>query len=382
MRPDVVTYNIVLGFLIDQAAQRRDFGSRVVAALRLLQRRGGTHPFQPDVVMHVLLLRAVTVCHRDLGLTARTETPLTVADRFSRSLQKLGLASAPVEAVEGDVGAADEGGLSKVDTSARTSVYAISASRLLRGLWTEAKATVPLDARYYNTLIAAFARAGNSAGALSALREMREKEGVDPDLYTFNALLSAASHAGDVAFALRLLESLKRSRQFSADVHSYSAALSACRNDVASSKKVLAEAISSGLPLSPAVLNAALQCYGGDVERSIEAWVEWRGIPDLSEAVGHVEVYRGLMRSAGMAGRPDVGLKVLISGRKRGEVNPATAEGLFGAFTRGMHETDQARSVRSNLILNQYLEHLRLECRAFSESSKRSLPFERVRIKW
>lgn len=389
VRPDIVSYNTVLALLVGGAVRDPAAGAgKLLALLLLLQRRAAAGAVVPDRIMHTLLLQVVTCRHRDVALPALAVEPggggpaRGIGDRLGATLARLGWR-------EGPAGAGfEEGRGPGGDLPARRappeprSPYSERARRLIRRLWRNVPPDMPLDQRYYNTLIAAFARVGDTPGAVLALREMRKRDGLDADLYTYNALLSAAGRAADVSLATRLLATLQRHRRYAPDAFSYSAALTACRRDVKASTGVLQDAVASGLACTPPMLNAALQCYGGDIQTALDVWLAWRSSDVFSAAAGDLQVYRALMRSAGMAGQPDAALRLLLAGKRRGEVDPATSLGMFGAFTRGMREGGQTRKVRRNILSSQYLAHLRLECRAFDNAERSALPVERVRIRW
>ena len=135
MRPGAVTWNIVLGFLIDATAEQRERGAQIISLLLKTKRCD----LRPDVVTHVLLLRAATICHRDISLTSRVEPPLTVSDLFGRPMQRLGLS--PLGEGADNAATADK-------PLPQRSFYSFSATRLLRSLWHDARSTLSLDARY------------------------------------------------------------------------------------------------------------------------------------------------------------------------------------------------------------------------------------------
>lgn len=404
--PDLVSYNTLLAMLVDDALAELESGPRLVAFVSLLKRRMARERIRPDVIMCTLLLQVITCRHRDLtpgifgadvsrareAYNREAEVGLAgVKNLVNRKLQQLRgmqdetdslrrpeIAATPIpeDNEDAEVEAVPSAELLLRSSSSK------HAGRLIRNLWRSLPAEKVNDIRFFNTLIAAFARVGDTPGAVLALRDMRQKCGLDADLYTYNALLSAAGHGGDVKLALRLLQTLKKHRSYAPDAFSYSAALAACRSDVEESERVLDDAVATGICITPPILNAALLCYGGEVDRAVRVWNSWRSLDTHREAASDMQVYRALLRSAGMAGKPDAALKLLFAGKKNGELEPAVTQGLYGAFMRGLREGGQVRRVRESVIANQYLRHLQLECRAFDRSENDNMSVERVRIRW
>lgn len=386
---DTVSCNTLLGICLAGAGRNDEGAVRLMLLLRKLDRWVENGVFQPDMITRTLLLQVVTCRHRELlpspdNAESTHDNSLLPSGGFkgaisvSRILAKpLNLGGQPRHAV----GTGTDSLLSKWVPPTR-SQYSLRAGRLIHGMWR----SLPherADKHYYNTLIASFARVGDTSNAVRALREMRELHHFDADLYTYNSLLSAAGRTGDVKLANRLLAGLRRNRKYGPDSFSYSAALSACRcGFVLESEKLLSAAVAEGVPVSPPMLNAALQSYGGDIAAALAQWRKWRLMDLFSSAASDLQVYRALLRVAGISGRPDQALRVLLAGKRMKELDPATAPGLFGAFARGMREGGQQDRVRGNLISNQYLGHLRLECRVFDKSLEPDLSIERVRIKW
>jgi pentatricopeptide repeat protein len=252
-------------------------------------------------------------------------------------------------------------------------------SKLVRSIWR----CLPVrpDRSFYNTLIAAFGHVGDLPSALETLREMTSRHKIQPDLRTYNALIAAAARQGnDVELVNHLLHKVKSSESFSPDEYTYCAAISAQGGDKEGCARLLADAVESGVTCCPPMLNAALAAYGTDIDGAIEQWRKWRASKPYACAAGNLQVYHALLRVAGAAGRPDAALRILFAGKRNNELEPSTNKGLFGTFMKGAREGGQVEKLRSNFLMNQYMTHLRLECRAFTK--KPDLLVERVRIRW
>ena len=82
------------------------------------------------------------------------------------------------------------------------------------------------DAKEWNMLLTAHARAGNHQRAFAIPDEMR-RAGVAPNVYTFNRLATACEKRKDWRRALSLLDEMRR-EGVAPDVYTFSAAISAC----------------------------------------------------------------------------------------------------------------------------------------------------------
>lgn len=237
------------------------------------------------------------------------------------------------------------------------------------------------DLRFCNALISAYQRIGDSKGALSATQDTIDQHHLQPDLYTMNSLIAVAALNGDIDLAQRLMKKIQANPRWPLNAVSYTALLSACWSDVEVADRILEDAISNGVECTPAMLNASLICQGQDITSALERWRGWQKHAAYGSAARHLDVYRGLLRVAGLSGRPDMALRIVFAGTKAGALKPDVDEGLFKAFRRGLREGGHETEVMNNLISRQYVAHLRLQCRVF-ETGKESRKMERLRIRW
>lgn len=361
-RPDVVTFNTLLALCIDnQNNENAEYQlattvlSNFIAAMPRCMR---CHKVEPDLITHTLLLQAIACSQKGTDFISGTIqrrdrwfTPQNGSDRF-RSHSYV--------------------------TSFRTMARRRASSQIIRLLWDGVPGRP--DRRYFNSLIAAFARVGDLKGAITALTRMSKHHNFDPDLYTFNSMISAASRGGDADLACKLLFKLKRHKKYLPDAFSYTGAIRACRNDPKRAVALLEDAEQSGIRATAPMLNAALLSHGSDIDGALRCWRIWRSSGNFASVVGNVQVYRALLRVAGVSGKPDMALRILHAGRRTNELESSKTPGLFTAFSRGLREGGMTQKMETNLICKQYLQHLQLECRTFKRMS--CLPVEFIRIRY
>jgi pentatricopeptide repeat protein len=364
--PDICTYNTILALCVEAVgnekngdesggagrnAAHRQASLRLLSFLRAMPSSMEWYGVEADNVTFTLLLKAITCQHKQM---------------------------VPVAEYEGERGEGNGTAQATSSSLRPLNAYSSNASRLIRKLWR----SVPwrLDIRSYNTIIASFAKVGDVQMAVFAFQQMTQRDVISADRYTYNALLSAAGSSGDLALARRIIANLKDHRRLNPDAFSFSAALVACGENVTASIELLDEAIQCGVVCTAPMLNAALKTHGADLNAALTRWQSWRKSAQYSNAARDIQVYRALLRAAGVAGRPESALRIIFAGKKASEIDPTVDVGLFGSFVRGMREGGQLKRVRHNIFANTYLKHLRLECRAFGRLS--SLPVERIVVRW
>lgn len=361
-RPDVISFNTLLALCIERLHhQDSDFSrarsvlSRFISAMPRCMK---CHKVKPDLVTHSLLLQALAHVHKRSGDMVRSISSSEAIDLSqSRSLESF---------------------LHKVPPQPPLRPRIQTKLHVVRALWRSAP--VSRDKLFYNSLIAAFSRLGDLRGAVAALKAMSRSGNLEPDLCTYNSIMSGAAVVGNTELASTLLSTLKCHKKYFPDSFSFTSAITAYRNNPQQALKLLEDARQCGVPVTAPLLNAVLMSHDNDINAALRLWRGWRSTAGFPVVARDVQVYRALLRIAGIAGQPREALRIVHAGRKSGELEPSSTPGLFTAFEKGLREGNMTEKVESNLISCQYMQHLRLECRAFKAPS--CLPIERVRIRF
>ena len=225
---------------------------------------------------------------------------------------------------------------------------------------------------------------GDAAGVSEILGEMVNRN-FKFDKYGFQAILVSLSRCGRADLTEETFEKWRRCHG-AVDKYSYTELLcSLGRCSPRRSEKGLffmQQAVEDGVTWTDAMVHACLSSFGDDAMGAIRCWqsLRSRATDDCMQAVQSCLSYSALMRVCGKAGRPDLALRLFYAFQKSRLLNSEQNLGtqLYQQFARGLQNGGKEEHVNANILKRQYLEHLQLQCRAFTLE----LPLERIRIKY
>ncbi|KAL3780889.1 hypothetical protein HJC23_009935 [Cyclotella cryptica] len=138
-------------------------------------------------------------------------------------------------------------------------------------------------------------------------------------------------------------------------------------------------------------LNAALRCFGDDIDSAIKAWKSGIGTAALGISSGARNeyscvkhranlsaAYNGLMHVCGRANRPDVALRLCYAMSKAGiEPTEANLNSYYGGKRIAMNGSDGRRRLD---LKNQFESLLTVECTKYNTNDRRRAGDKKIRI--